>query len=82
MIMEYMDAAMHLAKYKILEDGSFYGAIPECNGVWANELTLEATRDDLRSTLEGWILLGIDLGDELPLIAGIDLNVHEVAEAN
>ena len=80
MITQYIDAAMRLAKYKILEDdGSYYGEIPECRGVWANELTLEATVDDLRSTLEGWISLGVELGAELPVIAGIDLNALAVA---
>ena len=71
---------MPLAKYMIIEDdGSNLGGIPECPGVWANEMTIEATRDDLRSTLEGWIILGLEDGAELPVLAGIDLNAHAVA---
>ena len=77
MLTDYIDAAMRRAKYEIFpEDNSYYGEIPECNGVWANELTLEDTRKDLRSTLEGWILLGIRHGAKIPVIDGIDINIH------
>lgn len=75
MITEYIQAAMHRAKYSILEDdGTFYGAIPDCRGVWASEETLEACRDELRSVLEDWILVRISDHLPLPLIDGIDLN--------
>ena len=50
-----IDAAMQRARYEILpDDGTFYGEIPGLNGVWANEPTLEACRDELRSVLEDW----------------------------
>jgi predicted RNase H-like HicB family nuclease len=80
MLTEYIDAAMRQARYEILpDDNSYYGEIPKCRGVWANELTLEETRRDLRSTLEGWILLGIRDGAEIPVIDGIDINVQVAA---
>ena len=75
MLSEYIKAAMHRAKYEILEeDGTYVGAIPECLGVWANEETLEDCRNELQSVLEDWILVRI--GDRLllPVINGIDLN--------
>jgi predicted RNase H-like HicB family nuclease len=79
MLTEYIEAGMRHAKYEILpEDSSYYGEIPECNGVWANEMTLEETRKDLRGTLEGWILLRIHEGAEIPMIDGIDINLHEL----
>ena len=57
MLTSYIRAAMHRAKYEILaDDGSFYGHIPECKGVWANAATLEACRDELEEVLEEWIL--------------------------
>ena len=38
MIQEYIRAAMRHAKYEIIEDdGSFYGHIEECPGLWANK---------------------------------------------
>jgi len=80
MLTDYIEAAMRHAKYEILpDDNSYYGEIPECRGVYANEKTLAETEKDLRGALEGWILLGIRHGAELPIIEGIDLNVHAVA---
>jgi hypothetical protein len=36
--------------------------------------TLRECENELRSTLEDWILVGLRLGHKLPVIAGIDLN--------
>ena len=41
MLLEYIQAALRHAKYEILpDDGSYYGEIRECNGVYANAETL------------------------------------------
>lgn len=41
MPLEYVQAALRDARYRVLaEDGSYYGEIPECNGVWANAANL------------------------------------------
>ena len=78
MLTEYIVAAMHKAKYEILEDdGTFYGHIPECRGVWANADTLEACREELQSVLEDWILVRIGDHLQLPIIDGIDLNLKQ-----
>jgi predicted RNase H-like HicB family nuclease len=75
MLSEYIKAAMHRAKYEILEeDGTIVGTIPECLGVWANEETLEDCRNELQSVLEDWILVRIGDRLSLPVINGIDLN--------
>ena len=71
----FIEAAMHEAKYKILEDGTFFGEIPSCPGVWANEKTQDECRDVLREALEEWIILKLRNGDQLPSIGGIDLNI-------
>ncbi|MBI5740676.1 MAG: type II toxin-antitoxin system HicB family antitoxin [Nitrospirae bacterium] len=71
---EYVQQAMAQAAYDKLEDGSFSGKIPSCKGVVAFGTTLRECEDELRSTLEDWILVGLKLGHPLPIIAGIDLN--------
>jgi predicted RNase H-like HicB family nuclease len=76
MLSEYICAAMHRATYKLLDDQTFFGEVPGCEGVWANEDTLEACRDELRSALEDWLLLGVYLHHEIPVLDGIDLNVR------
>jgi predicted RNase H-like HicB family nuclease len=74
MLTNYIRTAMQKATYELLEDGTFYGEIPDCQGVWANAATLEACREDLQDALEGWIILGLRLGHTLPILDGIDLN--------
>ena len=55
-----MKVALKHAKYEILEDdNSFYGEIPECNGVYANSDTLEKCREELEEVLEEWLLFRI-----------------------
>lgn len=78
---EYVDQAMAQAEYDKLEDGSFSGRIPPCKGVIAFGSTLRQCQDELRSTLEDWILLGLKLGHSLPVIASIDLNKEPTRES-
>ncbi|MBW4615742.1 MAG: type II toxin-antitoxin system HicB family antitoxin [Desmonostoc vinosum HA7617-LM4] len=68
MLTNYINIAMHKATYELLEDGTFYGEIPDCQGVWANAATLEACRENLQDALEGWIILGLRLGHTLPTL--------------
>ena len=71
---EYMEQALAQAVYDKLEDGTFAGRIPSCKGVVAFGSTLRECEDELHSTLEDWILVGLKLGHALPVIGGIDLN--------
>ena len=71
---EYVSQLMAHAVYDKLEDSTFAGRIPQCKGVVAFETTLRECEDELRSTLEDWILVGLKLGHPLPVIAKIDLN--------
>ena len=80
MLLEYIQAALRHAKYEILpDDGSYYGAIPECTGVYASADTLEDCREQLREVLEGWVLFRVHRNLPLPAIDGIELNIKEVA---
>lgn len=77
---EYFDRAMAEAVYEKLEDGTYGGRIPSCPGVVAFAATLRDCAEQLRSTLEDWMLLGMKLDHALPVIAGIDLNREPVLE--
>ena len=80
MLMKYIRAALHHARYEILaDDGSFYGEIPVCNGVYANASTLEDCREELEEVLEEWILFRVHRNLSLPVIDGIELTIKEVA---
>jgi predicted RNase H-like HicB family nuclease len=77
---DYVEQALANAVYDKLEDGTFAGRIPVCKGVLAFGATLRECEDELRSTLEDWILIGLKLGHALPVIAGIDLNKEPTYE--
>jgi predicted RNase H-like HicB family nuclease len=77
---EYVEQALAQAVYDKLEDGTFTGRIPSCKGVIAFGATLRECEDELRSTLEDWILVGLKLKHPLPVIKGIDLNREPTRE--
>jgi predicted RNase H-like HicB family nuclease len=77
---DYVEQAMARAVYDKLEDDTFAGRIPSCAGVVAFGATLRECEDQLRSTLEDWILLGLKLKHPLPVVAGIDLNAEPIYE--
>jgi predicted RNase H-like HicB family nuclease len=74
MLMEYIDKAMSKAVYDKLEDGSFSGKTPQCPGVIAFGESLYRCEQELRSSLEGWVIVKISHGDNLPVIGRINLN--------
>ena len=59
---DYVNLLMTHAVYDKLEDGTYAGRIPTCTGVIAFGPTLRDCEDELRSTLEDWILVGLKLG--------------------
>lgn len=61
------------------DDGSYYGEIRECAGVYANAKSLEECREELREVLEEWVLFRVYKNLPLPTIDGIELLVKEVA---
>jgi predicted RNase H-like HicB family nuclease len=80
MLMEYLHAALSRAQYEILpEDQTFYGEIPECQGVYANAKTLEACRTELAEVLEEWVLFRVSRNLPLPVLDGIELAIRDVA---
>jgi predicted RNase H-like HicB family nuclease len=77
---DYLELALDEAEYDKLDDGTFSGRIPACKGVIAFGMTLRECETELRSTLEDWVLVGLRLGHELPVIADLDLNAASVYE--
>lgn len=80
MLTNYIRAALRQAHYEILDDKTFYGEIQGLQGVYANADTLEECREQLQEVLEGWIILGLQLGHHFPEIAGLrlEMNTEEV----
>jgi predicted RNase H-like HicB family nuclease len=78
---DYVAEALAQAAFEKLEDGSYAGRIPSCVGVVAFGTSLRECEKQLRSTLEDWILVGLQLKHPLPVIDGIDLNKEPARES-
>ncbi|HHT9126142.1 MAG TPA: type II toxin-antitoxin system HicB family antitoxin [Candidatus Brocadiia bacterium] len=75
MLTEYIEEAMKLAHYEIIEDeGTFWGEIPDFQGVWGRAETLEECRKWLKDALEEWLIFRLKNNLELPVVGNIDLN--------
>jgi predicted RNase H-like HicB family nuclease len=82
MLTKYLEAAMRHAHYEILtDDGSYYGEIRKCRGVYANAPTLEECRSELEQTLEDWLFFRIYKNLSIPKIDGIKLTIKKEAAA-
>jgi len=82
MLTKYLEAAMGHAHYEILaDDGTYYGEIRKCRGVYANAPTLEECRSELEQVLEDWVLFRIYKNLALPKIDGIKLAVKKEVAA-
>ena len=81
MLTKYLEAAMRTAHYEMLpDDGTYYGEVPACRGVYANARTLEECRNELAEVLEDWLLIRIHKNLAIPVIGGLELKVtREVA---
>ena len=66
MLSEYLIKKLKIAKYKTLEDGSCFGAIPGLRGVWANAKNLRECKKELGEVLEEWMMLKIRNKENIP----------------
>ena len=82
MLTEYIQRAMRHAHYELMENGRFFGSIPECRGAWGEGGSLEECREELAGAFEAWIIAALRHGDPLPVLDGIDLNVKEYAQSD
>ena len=74
MLSEYLAKKLKQARYKLLEDRSYFGEIPGLKGVWASAKNLEDCRAELQSALEDWLLFKLKDGDA---IAGLEVSVNQ-----
>ena len=83
MLAHYLDIAMEMAQYEILEeDGAYWGEIPGLQGVWARHQTLAGCQRELREALSDWLALRLRLGLRIPELAQVNLNqIDAVAHA-
>lgn len=72
MLTKFLETKLKKAKYKLLDDGTYFGEIPGLRGVWANAKSLEQCRKELREALESWLLLKVRSREKIP---GLEIKV-------
>jgi predicted RNase H-like HicB family nuclease len=66
MIQDFLTSNLNKAKYEMIDNGKkFYAEIKGLRGVWAVGKTLEECRQNLMTTIEGWLI--IRLKKNLPI---------------
>jgi hypothetical protein len=76
MLTDYIQAAMKQATYRALDnDEGIWGEVTELEGTWACEPTYPQCQHELQSVIEDWILVKLRLGQAIPILDGIDLNI-------
>ena len=72
MIVEYINEALAQAHYELIEDEDpYYGEIPDLPGVYASGKTLEECRKNLAEVIDGWLIIRLRRGMQIPPINGI-----------
>ena len=71
MFSEYIQAALKLAEYDTLEDGTYVATVVGLQGLIAIGDTIEECRKDRIEVIEGWITLRLRLGDLIQPIKGV-----------
>jgi predicted RNase H-like HicB family nuclease len=75
MLAQYLELAIEMARYEIIEDDrSYWGEIPGFQGVWAKHETLPGCQRELREALSDWVALRLRLGLDIPEIGSLNLN--------
>ncbi len=75
MFAEYIQAALKRAEYANLEDGTYMATVEGLRGVIAIGDSIEECRQDLVGVIEGWIALRLKMGDTIPPIDGVAIDV-------
>ncbi len=66
MINEFVKNELNKAIYTKLDDGTIYGEIKSCKGVWANAKDLKDCKAQLAEVLEEWLLLKVYTREKVP----------------
>jgi len=74
MLSNFIQKNLAKARYKLLENKTYFGEIPGLKGVWANSKTLELCRAELSEVLEDWLFLKLRSKEKIP---GFSVNTDQ-----
>jgi len=74
MIIKYIENAMKLGQIEKSEDGRYFSTIPGFDGLWADGATKKQCMEELRLSLEEWLVSALRDDEVLPENSGTSLN--------
>jgi len=77
----YIEQALKLAEYEKDEDGVVVASVPNISGFFSQGENFEEARNNLRDAIEGNLLVALQLGFEIPEMAGVEMRDVDYAEA-
>ena len=80
MFSEYIQAALNLAVYELIDNDEYCATVPKLRGVIAIGKTVEECRSDLIEVIEEWIALRLSLGMVIPSIGGQSIQISKGQE--
>ena len=79
MITDYINEALHRARYSVVDGDTFCGTVPGLPGVIATGATLEACRDQLAEVIEEWVLVRVSRGLSTPRLGNARVRVRRAS---
>jgi predicted RNase H-like HicB family nuclease len=79
-ISAYVEQALKLAEYEKDENGVVVASVPNVSGFFSQGENFEEARDNLRDAIEGNLVVALQLGFEIPQIAGVEIKEIDYAE--
>ncbi len=77
LIEEYVSFAISRSTIEQLADETYYAAVPEIPGVWADSASPQSAREELAEVIREWLELKIEDEDyDIPSLNGLDLNAN------
>jgi len=73
----YVEAALRQAEYERDENGVVIALVPGASGFFAQGDNYEEARENLRDVIEGNIMLALQLGLDIPRLAGVSIEERD-----
>jgi predicted RNase H-like HicB family nuclease len=78
-ITNYINEALHRARYAVVDDGVFCATVPGLPGVIATAKSLEDCRDQLAEVVEEWVLVRVSGGLSVPRLGAARVQVRRAS---
>jgi len=79
LITDYINEALHRARYFVVDGDTFCGTVPGLPGVIATGATLEACRDQLAEVVEEWVLVRVSQRLSAPRLGSARVQVRRTS---